>query len=171
MMRGMRALRDFKPDRCCHLIGRIANRAFCLTDEERTRFVERSWRVAKFSGIEVPAHCFMSDHFHLLVHLPEAPELGDGELFDRIAAPYSGDRLAEIRKEWEMYARLNDEAGRKRFREKKVGLVSYSTTLTPPLGTAPSRSRRPLWYTVRHEDNGIHGGDSRRGRSRRDGED
>ena len=169
-MRGMRALRNFKPDRCYHLISRIANRAFYLTDEERTRFVERLWRVAKFSGIEVLAYCFMSNHFHLLVHLPEAPELSDEELFDRIAALYSGDRLAETRKEWEMYARLNDEAGRKRFREKKVGLVSYSTTLTPPLGADPSRSRRPLWYTVRHEDNSIHGGGFRRGRSRRDGE-
>ena len=39
-MRGMRALRNFKPDRCYHLISRIANRAFYLTDEERTRF----WR-------------------------------------------------------------------------------------------------------------------------------
>ena len=117
-MRGMRALRNFTPDRCYHLISRIANRAFYLTDEERTRFVERLWRVAKFSGIEVLAYCFMSNHFHLLVHLPEAPELGDEELFDRIAALYSGDRLAEIRKEWEMYARLNDEAGRKRFRER-----------------------------------------------------
>lgn len=70
------------------------------------------------SGIEVLAYCFMSNHFHLLVHLPEAPEMRDVELFDRIAALYSGDRLAEIRKEWEMYARLNDEAGRKRFRER-----------------------------------------------------
>ena len=85
-MRGMRALRNFKPDRCYHLISRIANRAFYLTDEERTRFVERLWRVAKFSGIEVLAYCFMSNHFHLLVNLPEAPELSDGELFDRIAA-------------------------------------------------------------------------------------
>ena len=117
-MRGMRALRNFKPDSCYHLISRIANRAFYLTDEERTRFVERLWRVAKFSGIKVLAYCFMSNHFHLLVHLPEAPELSDGELFDRIAALYSGDRLAEIRKEWEMYARLNDEAGRKRSREE-----------------------------------------------------
>ena len=92
-MRGMRALRNFKPDRCYHLISRIANRAFYLTDEERTRFVERLWRVAKFSGIEVPAYCLKSNHFHLLVHLPEAPELGDGELFDRIAAPALVDAL------------------------------------------------------------------------------
>ena len=56
------------------MISLIANRAFYLTDEERTRFVERLWRVAKFSGIEVLAYCFMSNHFHLLVHLPEASE-------------------------------------------------------------------------------------------------
>ena len=35
----------------------------------------------------------MSNHFHLLVHLPEAPELGDEELFDRIAAPALVDAL------------------------------------------------------------------------------
>ena len=85
-MYAMRPLRNFKTNQCCHLISRIANRAFYLTDEERTRFVERLWRVAKFSGIEVLAYCFMSNHFHLLVNLPEAPELSDGELFDRIAA-------------------------------------------------------------------------------------
>ena len=49
-MRGMRALCNFKPDRCYHLISRIANRVFYLTDDQRTRFVERLWRVAKFSG-------------------------------------------------------------------------------------------------------------------------
>jgi len=42
----MRALRNFRHNRCYHLISRIANRAFFLTDEERTRFVDRLWRVA-----------------------------------------------------------------------------------------------------------------------------
>ena len=99
-MRGMRALRNFKPDRCYHLISRIANRAFCLTDEERTRFVERLWRVAKFSGIEVLAYCFMSNHFHILVYVPDPRELSDAELLARIRALYSGTALAEIEKEW-----------------------------------------------------------------------
>ena len=37
----MRRPRNFAADRCCHLVSRIANRAFYLSDEERTRFVER----------------------------------------------------------------------------------------------------------------------------------
>ena len=40
-MRGMRALRNFKPDRCYHLISRIANRAFYLTDEEKSQKVRQ----------------------------------------------------------------------------------------------------------------------------------
>ena len=39
-MRGMRALRNFKPDRCYHQISRIAHRAFFLTEDDRTRFVD-----------------------------------------------------------------------------------------------------------------------------------
>ena len=46
----MRPLRNFKADQCCHLISRIANRAFFLNDEEKTRFVERLWRVVGLRG-------------------------------------------------------------------------------------------------------------------------
>ena len=141
-MRGMRALRNFKPDRCYHLISRIANRAFYLTDEERTRFVERLWRVARFSGVEVLAYCFMSNHFHLLVHLPEAPEPSDEELFDHIAALYSGERLAGIRKEWDRCVRMNNEVGWKRFRERFLrrmyDMSAFMKTLYSTIGVRPS---------------------------------
>ena len=35
----MRPLRNFKTNLCCHLISRIAHRAFFLNDEEETWFV------------------------------------------------------------------------------------------------------------------------------------
>ena len=74
----MRPLRNFKTNQCCHLISRIANRAFFLNDEEKTRFVERLWRVATFSCVEVLAYCFMSNHFHILIYVPDPRELADG---------------------------------------------------------------------------------------------
>ena len=143
----MRERRHFRTDWCYHLISRIANRAFYLTDEERTRFVERLWRVEKFSGIEVLAYCFMSNHFYLLVHLPEA----------------SGrtSRGSRNRQRQLLHGALPGAACksrvhcRRRYREpsfaaaevsacsqgKEFGLVSYSTTLTPPLGTDPRSPR------------------------------
>ena len=93
----MRPLRNFKTNQCCHLISRIANRAFFLNDEEKTRFVERLWRVATFSCVEVLAYCFMSNHFHILVYVPDPRELSDDELLARIRALYSGTALAELR--------------------------------------------------------------------------
>ena len=110
-MYAMRPLRNFKTNQCCHLIvaadtreafggarrsraesrrpSRIANRAFFLNDEEKTRFVERLWRVATFSCVEVLAYCFMSNHFHILVYVPDPRELSDDELLARIRALYS----------------------------------------------------------------------------------
>jgi len=41
-----RTLRNFNPNRCHHLVRRIANRAFFMTDDGRAHFVERMWRVA-----------------------------------------------------------------------------------------------------------------------------
>ena len=78
IMYAVRPLRNFKTNQCCHLTSRIANRAFYLNDEEKTRFVERLWLVAKFPGIEVLAYCFMSNHFHLLVYVPDPRELASG---------------------------------------------------------------------------------------------
>lgn len=72
----MRPLRNFKTNQCCHLISRIANRAFFLDDEEKTRFVERLWRVATFSCVVVLAYAFMSNHFHIFIYVPSAEEIG-----------------------------------------------------------------------------------------------
>ena len=45
------------PDMCYHLISRVANRAFYFNEEESTRFVERMWRVAYFSCVEILSYC------------------------------------------------------------------------------------------------------------------
>ena len=66
----MRSLRHLKVNYCYHLVSRIANRLFFLNEEERTRFVERMWRVAGFSCVEILAYCVMSNHFHILVYVP-----------------------------------------------------------------------------------------------------
>ena len=76
----MRSHRNFKTNRCYHLLSRIANRAFYLDDDEKTLFVERLWRVARFSCVEVLAYCFMSNHFHILVYVPDPRDLSDDEL-------------------------------------------------------------------------------------------
>ena len=95
----MRPLRNFKTNQCCHLISRIAHRAFFLNDEEKTRFVERLWRVATFSGVEVLAYCIMSNHFHVLVYVPDPLEKGSDKVaYDLLKQLADGPkRSAELR--------------------------------------------------------------------------
>ena len=95
----MRPLRNFKTNQCCHLIGRIARRAFFLDDEEKTRFVERLWRVATFSGVEVLAYCIMSNHFHVLVCVPDLLGTGREKVAYDLLKQLSGGlkRPAELR--------------------------------------------------------------------------
>lgn len=83
-MRGMRACRNFKTNRCYHLISRVAHRAFFLDEGERTRFVDFLWRAADFSGVTVIAYCVMTNHFHVIVYVPDWAELPDEEVLRRI---------------------------------------------------------------------------------------
>ena len=95
----MRPLRNFKTNQCCHLISRIAHRAFFLDDEEETRFVERLWRVAAFPGVVVLAHCFMRNHFHVLVYVPDLLGTGRDKVAYDLLKQLSGGpkRPAELR--------------------------------------------------------------------------
>ena len=50
MLTGMRSSRVNLPNRCCHLIGRVAHRAFFLDDGERTRLADLIRRVSRVSA-------------------------------------------------------------------------------------------------------------------------
>ena len=46
------------------------------------------WKLAEFCGMEVITYCVMANHFHILVRVPEAPQLTDGQLLERLEALY-----------------------------------------------------------------------------------
>ena len=98
----MRACRNFKTNRCYHLISRIAHRAYFLDEGERTRFVDFLWRAADFSGVTVIAYCVMTNHFHVAVYVPDRIELPEEEVLRRICVLYSGASLDGKLKEWKV---------------------------------------------------------------------
>lgn len=66
-----------------HLRSRIAHRVFFLQDEERNDLIEMIRRTALFSGLDMLGWCIMTNHFHVLVHLPHPIELDESELLRR----------------------------------------------------------------------------------------
>ena len=104
----MRRCRISLPNRCYHLISRVAHRAYFLDEDERTRLVDFVGRVAEFSGVKLLAYSVMSNHFHLFVYIGRPESLSDAEIVRRISALYSDVRFERVMKKWNELAKRPD---------------------------------------------------------------
>ena len=94
-----------------HCVSRVVDRRFIFQtaghgSPEAERFVLLMRRLEAFSGVRVLTYTLMSNHFHLLCEVPQAQELSEAELLDRIQAGFGPARrqaldqaLAHLRQE------------------------------------------------------------------------
>lgn len=71
-----------------HLITRVVGGQLLLGDIEKERLRIMMRENARFSGVEIITHCVMSNHFHLLVRVPEKSSVPDAELLRRVGGYY-----------------------------------------------------------------------------------
>ena len=57
-----------------HCISRVVNREFVFGDEEKEVFVRMMREYERFCGVRVVTFCVMSNHFHILLEVPQRPE-------------------------------------------------------------------------------------------------
>lgn len=67
-----------------HAMSRIIERRHLLQDLEKQRLIDLMRRLAAFGGLSILAYCFMSNHFHILLHVPERQEVSDPEFLRRL---------------------------------------------------------------------------------------
>ena len=72
-----------------HVVNRVALSSMILDDEAKAVFVKQMRRQAVFAGVEILAYCVMTNHFHVLVRVPEPVDLNNAELMRRYRALYS----------------------------------------------------------------------------------
>ncbi len=85
-----------KGDAIYHCMSRVVDRRYIFGDREKARFVEMMRRQEAFSGVRILSYCLMSNHFHLLLEVPDREELGPDDLLGRIAALYGPVRRKEV---------------------------------------------------------------------------
>lgn len=116
-----------------HVFNRIANRAMLFDDSEKDRFVRLLEDVEKFSGVEILTFCVMTDHFHLLVLVPEREAVDDEELLRRMELIHSPKTAALRRKRWERMEKAGAKAvadsERDAFRARMYDLSQFVKTL------------------------------------------
>src|SRR5210317_202675 len=57
--------------RCVHVVSRTAGQEILFGDQDKERFHKILFKQLKFSGLRVIAWCFMGNHFHLLLEVPD----------------------------------------------------------------------------------------------------
>src|SRR5262249_27258308 len=69
-----------------HCLSRIVDRRFALGKLEKDQFLALMREYEAFCGVRVATFSVLSNHFHLLVKVPKAPEtpLSDEELLQRL---------------------------------------------------------------------------------------
>ena len=123
--------------------------AFGEADKERFVVLLRKWEA--FSQVRILTHCVMTNHFHLLVEVPERPEQDptDAELLEHLALIYSGRKLAEVRWELGHYRSQGNhaaaEALRQRFLRRMWDLSTFMKALKQDF---------TVWWNKRHMKKG-----------------
>lgn len=75
-------------DAVYHCVTRTVNGELLFEDREKEMLRRMIHQVAIFSGVEVLTHCIMSNHFHVLVRVPDTCEISDQELMRRYKVLY-----------------------------------------------------------------------------------
>ncbi len=134
---------------CYHVVSRIVDRNFRLDDGEKEIFRRMMRKAEAFSGVRVLTYAIMSNHFHLLVEVPERGEVGEAELLRRMTALYGKPYVAGRVIQWAEWrkngaASLAD-AERDRLLERMGDVSAFVKTL---------KQRYSMSYNARHKRTG-----------------
>ena len=71
-----------------HCMTRTVNGEMLFENREKEMLRKMIWQVADFCGVEILTYCVMSNHFHVLVRVPELQHVDDRELMRRYRVLY-----------------------------------------------------------------------------------
>ncbi len=91
---------------CYHVTSRIVDRSYKMDDEEREIFRYILRKAEVFSGVNVLTYAILSNHFHVLLEVPEQPVLDDAELLRRVAVLYGVAEANLCRERWEAWRKV-----------------------------------------------------------------
>jgi len=95
-----------------HCLSRVVDRRFAFGKDEKEKLRMFMRMYENFSGCQVLAYCFMSNHLHILIEVPPAPDggMGDAELLKRLRWIYSDVIVAEVAKRLKGYRKDGNES-------------------------------------------------------------
>jgi len=127
----------------------VAGTAF-FEDREKEMLRKMLWQVAAFSGVEVLTYCVMSNHFHILLRVPEPALVPDAELLRRYRILYPKPTKYQTASIAVLENKL--VAGGEEAETIRRGLLARMGDVSEYMKTL--KQRFSLWYNHRHSRRG-----------------
>lgn len=125
-----------------HCISRVVAGELLLDNKARQVLCRQIWQVADFCGVEVLCHCVMSNHFHLLVKVPEKEEPTPDELARRWAVLYSrSERDRDLMRQFLVSGLPEAKTMTEALRKRMGDISAYLKEL---------KQRHTIWYNRNH---------------------
>lgn len=129
-----------------HLVNRCALQHYLFSDEDKRVFIDMMRRIAVFCGLDILTHCVMSNHYHILVHVPLPKSLTETELLARVNILYGATRAKELRLRWATYRKDNLlqllEKEQEQLRRRMFDISPFMKSLN---------QRFSIWYRAHHK--------------------
>ena len=129
-----------------HCMTRTVNGEMLFEDREKEMLRKMLWQVAEFCGVEILTYCVMTNHFHVLLRIPEPSILSDAELIRRYKVLYPKptefqSASAKVLESW--LAAGGEEAAeiRGKLLARMADVSEYMKTL---------KQRFSVWYNRNH---------------------
>jgi REP element-mobilizing transposase RayT len=126
-------------------MSRVVDRRRVFNDDEKERFLQIMRAAEGFCGVEIMTHSVLSNHFHIVLHVPEREDVSDGLFMSRYRSLYSrrkanrmAARLAEMREAGQHEAA---EALKARYTYRMYDISEFLKTL---------KQRVTMSYNRRH---------------------
>jgi REP element-mobilizing transposase RayT len=134
-----------------HCVSRVVDRRFVLGDAEKEQFVEYMRAYESFGHLRVLTYCVMSNHFHILVEVPERPaqDPGDDELLKHLKVLYAGKELAAIRWQLAHFRQQGNHTAAEKLRQQYLSRMWDLSAFMKAL-----KQRFTQWYNGRSNRDG-----------------
>jgi REP element-mobilizing transposase RayT len=129
-----------------HVMTRTVNGERLLDDVAKEVLRKQLWKVAEYCGVQVLTYALMSNHFHVLVRVPQRSEVSDSELLRRYRllypqpTKYQAARLETVREQ----LRLGGPEG-DRWRDRQLALMGDVSQFMKLL-----KQRFSVWFNRTH---------------------
>ena len=92
-----------------HCVSRVVDRRFVLGDFEKEHFRKTMRKLEVFTGVEVLTYTVLSNHWHLLLEVPERIELSEEEVLRRYGVLNGARAKRDLEGVWEMWREQGHE--------------------------------------------------------------